>query len=221
MKFAVISLTSAVLLVSAFGLAQAATVTDPVGDFLLSYKGPQDPDLDVTSFSVDLNSSGSDFLVSATFAGAIDQTGTDPYVIGVDTGKGQIAPFASIGNADVIFDQAVVVDQDGSATIGATPLQKSDVTISGNRLSVDIPTSLLPSTGLTPDNYGFNIWPRDGLGNNNQVADFAPNDALLSASPTAAVSAAPEPRSWLLMMFGIGAMGAMLRHRRSQMSLIS
>ena len=219
MKVLLLSAAAALLFASAAGSAQAASVTDPVGDFLSSYTGPRDADLDVTSFSVNLNSDESDFLVSATFAGAINTAGTDPYVIGVDTGQGHIAPFASIGNPDVVFDQAVVVEQNGSATIGANSLPSSDVMINGNKFSVSIPTSLLPSTGFTPGNYGFNLWPRDGLTNNDQIADFAPNDALLSASPTAAVSAAPEPKTWLLLMFGIGAMGVMLRRRRGDISL--
>ena len=42
----------AIVTLAGAGAAHAATVTDPVGDFLLSYTGNHDPDLEVTSFGV-------------------------------------------------------------------------------------------------------------------------------------------------------------------------
>ena len=101
-------------------------------------------------FPVDLDGTASSFLIDATFAGTIDQTGNDPYVIGVDTGAGHIAPFSSIGNGNVVFDQAIVVDQNGSASLGASALPESDVTINGNRLSLTVPVFLLTSTEFLP-----------------------------------------------------------------------
>ena len=86
------------LTVAALGLATAAqaqssTVSDPVGDFIPSYTGPMNPDLDVTSLSVSYNASTTSFLIQSTFAGNIDPTLPGFYVIGVNTGTGA-GPFA-------------------------------------------------------------------------------------------------------------------------------
>ena len=52
--------------------AAAATIIDPTGDFLPSYVFDHDPDLDVTSFSVDFNDATDTFLLGASLAGAVD-----------------------------------------------------------------------------------------------------------------------------------------------------
>ena len=80
--------------------------------------------------------------------------------------------------------------------------------ITGNAFSVIVPANLLPSTGFLPQQYGFNLWPRLGLGNNNQISDFAPQNALLSIAPV------PEPRTWAMMLFGFAGMGEVVRRRR-------
>jgi len=185
--------------------AIATTVTDPVGDILPSFVGTGSPDLDVTSFSVDFNSSTSDFILGATFAGAIDPSLAGFYVIGVDTGAGAIAPFAAIGQPNVTFDQVIVVQKDGTAMVSGNALV---VDLAGNMFTVTVPLSLLPSTGAEPGLYGFNIWPREGavVTGNSQITDFAPNNALLQAIP--------EPGTWLMMLLGFGMVGTMLRFRR-------
>ena len=61
----------AVSLLSLIAAAPAhatATVSDPTGDFLPSFAGPVSPDLDVTSFSVSLDSSSTNFNIGAVFA---------------------------------------------------------------------------------------------------------------------------------------------------------
>ena len=65
-----------------------------------------------------------------------------------------------------------------------TPLAAGAITISGPDLTAVIPLSMLPSTGFAPADYHFNLWPRDGLGTNDQIADFAPD---------ASTFAVPEP----------------------------
>jgi iron complex outermembrane receptor protein len=80
-------------------------------------------------------------------------------------------------------------------------------TIAGNSISALIPLSFLPTTGFAPQHYGWNIWPRNGLGNNNQISDFAPNNSLIST--------APEPAAWALMIAGFGLAGGVLRRRRT------
>jgi hypothetical protein len=199
------------LAVAAIGLAssaqaQSSSVSDPTGDFIPSYTGPPQADLDVTSLTVSYNAAAMDFLVQSTFAGAIDATLPGFYVIGVNTGTGT-GPFGSIGAPDVKFNKVIVVQKNGSAAIGGTPLAAGSVTIGGNALSLMIPLSLLPTTGFDPNRYGFNIWPRSGtVGGLATISDFAPNNSTLAA--------VPEPATWSLMLGGFGLIGGVLRRRR-------
>jgi len=186
--------------------ATAATVVDPVGDFLPSFTGTEVPDLDVTSFSVDFDPVASAFFLQAVFAGPIDPATPGFYVIGVDTGAGAIQPFSDIGQPNVTFDQVIVVQETGTTNLAGVL-----ATISGDMFSVMVPLGLLPSTGADPINYGFNIWPREGtvLTGNEQISDFAPNNTLLRAS-------VPEPVTWLMMLLGFGLAGGALRFRRAR-----
>ena len=195
---------------AAWSLAAAAhaqsSVTDPAGDFLASYTGPHQADLDVTSLSVSYNPGTMDFLIQSTFAGAVDPSLPGFYVIGANTGTGT-GPFASIGAPDVKFNQVILVQKNGTATIGGVALAAGSVTIGGNALSLIVPLSMLPSTGFDPGRYGFNIWPRSGtVGGLATISDFAPNNATLAA--------VPEPAAWSLMLGGFGMIGGALRRRR-------
>jgi len=190
------------------GVAQATSIPDPTGDFLPSYTGPHQADLDVTSLSVSFNSMTNNFLIQSTVAGAINSALPGFYVIGVNTGTGVIAPFGSIGAGNVRFNQAITVQKDGTAKIGATSLAAGSVTIGGNALSLVVPLSLLPSTGWDAEHYAFNIWPRSGtVGGLATISDFAPNNSDLSA--------APEPAVWAMMVGGFGLTGMAMRRRRS------
>ena len=200
------------LSMAALGLATAASaqsnsVNDPVGDFIGSYTGPQNADLDVTSLTVSYNASSMSFLVQSTMAGNIDASLPGLYVIGVNTGTGA-APFASIGEPNILFNQAIQVQKDGSATIGGVALADGSVTIGGDALSVVIPLSLLPTTGFDPMHYGFSIWPKV-TGGLTSISDFAPNDSTISAA-----GAVPEPAAWSLMLGGFALIGGTLRRRR-------
>jgi hypothetical protein len=46
-------------------------------------------------------------------------------------------------------------------------------------VAVNVPGSLLPSTGLDPSQYRFNYWPEDGNPGSTHIASFVPefNDA--------------------------------------------
>jgi hypothetical protein len=197
-------------LIAAAPVRATATVSDPTGDFLPSFAGPASSDLDVTSFSVNLDPSATTFSIGAVLAGDINPALAGFYVIGVDTGTGSIKPFASIGEPNVVFNQVIVVQKNGTATVGSTSLT---TLLSGNQFIVSVPVSLLPSTGFSPADFGFNIWPRVGatLTNNSQISDFAPNNALMSVNGI--LSAVPEPASWLSMLLGFGRIGGAMRRR--------
>jgi hypothetical protein len=190
----------------AAGGAQATTVTDPVGDFLGSFVGQKFADLDITSFTVNFDAAQSAFDISATFNGAFDPTHTGLYIIGVDTGAGAIRPFAGIGEGNVAFDQVIAVQNTGAASLGANVLT---TTLSSDSFSLVAPSALLTGTaGVTdPRDFRFSFWSRTGLGNNNQNADFAPDNAT--------VASVPEPASWAMMIGGFGLVGAAARRRRA------
>lgn len=196
-------LAAGAALTLAAGAAHATTIPDPTGDFLPTFVGNQDADLDVTSFGVDYNAATSQFLLTATLAGVIDPSKAGLYVIGINTGTGPNHPFSALGEPNVLFNQVIVLQKSGAATIGANPLS---ATINGDSFSLFVPLSLLPSTGFTPDRYGFNLWPRNGLGNNNQITDFAPENRTLAS--------VPEPATWAMMVAGFGLLGGALRTRR-------
>jgi hypothetical protein len=199
------------LLISAPAAAVSITVADPVGDILPSFVGTGSADLDVTSFSVSLDPSATTFSLGAVLAGDINPALAGFYVIGVNTGAGAIRPFAGIGEPNVTFDQVIIVQKNGTATVGGTSLT---TLLSGNQFIVSVPLSLLPSTGAAPQNYGFNIWPREGavVTDNSQITDFAPNNALLAVNGVFV----PEPASWLMMLLGFGLIGGAMRFRRGR-----
>jgi hypothetical protein len=199
----------AVALALATGNAPAATVTDATGDFLPGFVGAQDADLDVTSFTVNYNDSTQIFTLGATLAGAINPANAGRYVVGVNTGTGVNAPFGAIGQGNVIFNQAISIFKDGTATIGATSLAPGSVTIAGDQFTAVVPLSLLPSTGFVAGRYGWNIWPRNGGTGVAAISDFAPENALLAAVPV------PEPATWMMMIGGFGIAGVALRRRRT------
>ena len=140
--------------------ANAATVTDAAGDFAPGYDGNA-ADLDVTSFSVNYDPFTQRFLIGATMAGVIDPATAGLYAIGVNTGTGAIAPFAGQGAPNVRFNQVVVVNKNGTASVGGNALT---ATIVGNSFSIAVAQSLLPSTGFDVTRYSWNLWPRSAPG---------------------------------------------------------
>jgi hypothetical protein len=122
------------------------------------------------------------------------------------------------GRPDIRFDALVVVNlvpgQAPAASVidltsgKPTPLPPGSLLIAGRAVAVNVPGSLLPSTGLDPSQYRFNYWPEDGLPGSTNIASFAPefNDALVGAlgqsqnsQGTAAIAAASALPSDLLL----------------------
>ena len=192
--------------------ATAASVfTDPQGDFLASYTGTHSAELDVLNFSVGYDYAASSFVLSAKVAGRIHAEG-GLYVIGVDTGAGAFAPFGGIGAPDVKFDQVILVQKNGTPSSVTGPsggvLAANAVSIVNDMFTVRVPSALLASTGFSLGDYAFNLWPRSGLGNNNQISDFAPNNSLITTDTV------PEPATWAMLLAGFGAVGVATRRRR-------
>jgi hypothetical protein len=184
------------------GIGLAGIVTDAAGDFLATYTGPKNPDMDVLSAEVILDVVNSTLTFHGTMSGAV---GTTPapavYFFGVNRGAGTAG--VSL-DTNIKFDTTVQFRPDGSVQVNDrktgvnTMLPSGSMIISGNSISsVALPLSLFPSNGFIPENYTWNFWPRYGTGNNNQVADF------VMTGGSSLVTVVPEPLTFLLMGLGV------------------
>ena len=134
--------------------------------------------------SAELSADGSTFTFSGTNQGKINKAPA-VYVWGLDR-NGNLPPGPFAGHPNVRFDAVVVVSLDSSLTPTATvmdlasgtttALPAGSASISGRTVSVSVPASLLPSTGLAPSQYRFNYWPEDGMTPDTSavVASFLP-----------------------------------------------
>lgn len=194
--------------------AAAVTRTDPANDYLPTYTGPRNGDLDVLGFSAIV--AGSNVILSSTLNGAVGTTPNGIYVWGVNRGAGTAGFAASLGLDKVLFDSVVVLAPGGTSqvvTFGvtpvATPLAAGAVTVSGNTITGTVPLALLPSTGVAIGQYGYNLWPRLAGGTVANIADFAPNNGTITGGTV------PEPATWALLVAGFGGIGAAQRRRRT------
>jgi hypothetical protein len=102
---------------------------------------------------------------------------------------GLSAPFAPPagvhdGRPDIRFDASVAIKivPGESPSVVVTDLANrttatvpgANLRMSGKRLGVEVPGSLLPSTGLNPAHFRYNFWPEDGLAGSAHIASFAP-----------------------------------------------
>jgi hypothetical protein len=205
-RFQVSVLGLSALLLSAVQ-SKAAIITDPAGDFLPSYTGPQNGDLDVLSAQVFFN--GSSFTFTATMDGAIGTTVGGNYVWGIDRGAGtQGFPTIAPG---VLFDSVFLINPAGGSMVRdniagvSTPI--TNISFSGDTITGTVPLSLLPSEGFAPADYLANLWPRSGSSGLNVISDFAPNNS------DAAVTSTPEPAG-LALLGGAALAGLAFMRRR-------
>lgn len=189
--------------------ASASEIVDAAGDYLATYTGPTAPDLDVLGLKVFM--SGGNFHVTATQAGPTGASGTAGgfFVFGVNRGAGT-AGFAGLGLDKVLFDSVIIARNDGTGTLivfGNAPvaLTPDQFSFSGNTVRLNIAAALLPSSGFGEGRYGWNLWPRAPGAGDAFLADFAPDNATITA--------VPEPASWALMIAGMGMGGGALRCR--------
>jgi hypothetical protein len=192
----------------------ADVIIDPAGDFLPSYTGPANGDLDVLEAEVLFD--GASFLFTSTSAAPIGTTPTGIFVWGINRGAG-FATFPVIAPG-VTFDAVAVIVPGGASFIAdlaamtETPIPASDVTISGAFLSTRGPLSALPSLGAAPVDYTVNLWPRSELSFVDEViADFAPDNS------NAAVTFVPESGASMGML-GLALVALMMVRLRWQPS---
>jgi hypothetical protein len=160
--------------------------------FYESYTGPKLAELNAVKASAMLSSSGT-FTFTGTNQGPI-KTAPAVFVWGIDR-SGNLPPGPFTGRPNVKFDAVVVVSLDSSLTPTATVMDLTHGTtatlpagsahVSGRTVSVTVPESLLPSTGLAPSQYRFNYWPEDGGPPvSSSVASFAPENTTAQVGLT-------------------------------------
>jgi hypothetical protein len=189
--------------------AYAEHVTDAPNDFLGTYIGAHNGDMDALSSDVTFNPGNSTFTFSATVAGAIGTTGGGAWVWGLDRGKGKEeflnapTPFG----AGVKFDSvvALLANQTGSfVNISgggtSTALAAGSVHVNGDTITATVPLSAIPSEGFAPQNYTWNFWPESIPNNPPYVSDFAPD------ARNATLTIVPEPASVVALALGFLAM---------------
>jgi hypothetical protein len=178
---------------SAYALAaDAAPAIDAAGDFLPTYIGPKDADLDVRFADVVIDPKAGTVTFTGTLAGPIDPASGKFYVFGIDRGRGDVGrdlvfqgPLGGepkIGSG-VRWDAAIGLLANGQVVFfdalnpGVVPLPGVTARIAGNEISTTVPLSLLPSQGASLKDYTFNLWPRSQVSlANTTVADFAPDN---------------------------------------------
>ena len=216
------ALVAGTLLASAAPLS--AAFVDPAGDFLATYTGPQDGDIDILSGDVAFD--GTSFFFTATMAAAIDPTPGQLFAWAINRGTGtpridllrdpDIAP-------GVLGDAVVVMLPNGGLTVVNIPpagppaitFVPGGAAISGDTISATVALSSLASTGFAPSDYTFSLHSRMRVGpdftidgDNHEIADFLQGSGTLNAR------AIPEPGTWLTMLLGFGIVGGALRRRR-------
>ncbi len=172
--------------------AHAAPVIDGQGDFLPSYAGPKDADLDVRFADVVIDPKLGTVTFSGILAGPIDKASGKFYVFGIDRGRGEVGrdlvfqgPLGGepkIGSG-VRWDAAIGLLANGQVVFfdalhpGVVPLPDVSARVSGSEISATVPLALLPSQGASLKDYKFNFWPRSQVSlANTTVADFAPDN---------------------------------------------
>jgi hypothetical protein len=152
--------------------------------FYQFYTGPKLAELNAVKGSAELSADGSTFTFTGTNKGPINKAPA-VYVWGVDR-NGNLSSGPFTGRPNIRFDALVVVSLDSSLTPTArvvdiaggksTNLPTGSATIAGKTVTVTVPASLLPSTGLPPAQYRFNYWPEDGVTPETSavVASFVP-----------------------------------------------
>jgi hypothetical protein len=202
---------------------KAATFSDAAGDFLGTYAGPHNGDLDILAGSAVFNAD--DLLLSSSMDGPIGTTGTALFLWGVNRGAGTDRLITSgppaVGAPGILLDTVVRFEANGAGRVVSFPsmgapvtvlLDPSMITISGNTISGRIPRSLLASSGFAFSDYTYVHWSRSVLGSQEFIADIAPDATTVTADFV------PEPAAWAILIAGFGLAGCALRRRRTALA---
>jgi hypothetical protein len=163
-------------------LSQASGIVTKSPHFYPSYKGPRLSELNAVKASGELSPDGN-FTFTGTNQGKITRAPA-VYVWGIDR-SGNLPAGTFTNRPNIKFDAVVVVTLESAHSASAkvvdiangtsTELPAGSASIKGSMVSVTVPGSLLPSTGLAPSQYRFNYWPEDGQApSSSSVASFAP-----------------------------------------------
>jgi hypothetical protein len=192
-------------------LSPAALIIDPAGDFLPTYVGPKNGDLDVLEAEVFFD--GESFLFTSTSNGAIGTTPAGVFVWGINRGAGFLT-FPGVAPG-VTFDSVVIIVPGGGSFAQAldtglvTPIPAAAVNMAGAFLSARVPLSALPSLGVAPAAYTVNLWPRSELLLIDPViSDFAPDNS------NAGVTVVPEPGTSTLLASAFAGVLVLARLRK-------
>jgi hypothetical protein len=169
--------------------AVPAAISDPVGDFLPTYTGPQLPGMDVVAHEVVVLEDQGRVIFSGRMAGPIAPTQAigGLYLFGLDRGQGTprfLGGTPPIG-PNVLWDSLVIINPNGNGRVNnqvagvVTLLNPADIHINGNEFTASVPLSLLlPAATRPPQEWTYNLWPRNNpnIGANASVSDLAPDD---------------------------------------------
>ncbi len=199
-------------------------VVDSYNDFLPSYTaGPANGDLDVIAAAAFYDGVEKTFSFSTILADTVGSTTGALYVWGIDRGLGTerfLAGSPSVG-AGVFFDSVLILGADGTGQFNdlingtVTMLDPGSIKIAGLAVTVEnLPLELFaPGTSgfeSDPSLYTWNLWPRVGLGQNNQISDFAPDGSNLGFQ----VTAVPEPQTYAMLLAGLGLIAIRATRKR-------
>jgi hypothetical protein len=175
------------LLAEPIAQVRADEISDPVGDFLTTYTGAQNPGLDVVAHAVTLV--GDRAVFYGRMAGPIAPTQADNglYLIGLDRGLGtpRFLGGTPLIGPNVLWDSVVRINPNGTGLFNnqvagvITPLNPADISIQGNEFIASVPLSLLLLSATRPPcEWTYNLWPRNAviIGQNQHVSDLAPDN---------------------------------------------
>jgi hypothetical protein len=210
---------TAIAVLAAFSIAGSArAASDPAGDFLATFTGAHNANLDITSAEARFD--GINFNLKLTLDGPVGLPAGQLYVWGINRGAGT-ARLNEVSDPDldpaVKWDSLAVLTADGTLRVVVLPPAgppaitafAGGAVANGNTVTTVVPFSLLTSRGFAPTSYTFQLWSRLRAnpavdGPNTEIADFGPR----------IFASIPEPASWAMMISGFVFTGIFARRQR-------